>query len=74
MPAAESYADVVTEQAYGEALLCIAQGETREITRNALLDIHPVLTQDWVADILADALRDALKQGVEREDIDPSWF
>lgn len=62
------------ESAYGEALELVAIGETFEDARGYLIDRWPNLSADHVNDILADALRDALKQGIEREDVDPSWF
>jgi hypothetical protein len=64
----------VAELAYSEALELIAVGEEREAARGHLIDAWPEIEGDVLNDVLADALRDALKQGVEREDIDPSWF
>lgn len=66
--------DYVYEQAYSETLTLIALGETRDWARNNLLDAWPQLAPDEASNICAEALVDALKQGVEREDIDPSWF
>jgi hypothetical protein len=64
----------LTEVAFSFVLDCIAVGEEREATRGATLDHWPTLSVDQVNDVLADALKEALAQGVEREDIDPSWF
>lgn len=68
------FKDEIPEIVYGEALQWIAVGETREATRGHLLDQWPEVEVDQLNDILADALRDAIKQGIEREDIDPSWL
>lgn len=61
------------EFAYARALEAIATGETREWARAYLTDngAVPHATFDRAA---ADALTDALRQGVKREDIDPSWL
>lgn len=64
----------IVEIAFAECLQLIAIGEEREATRGHLIDTYQVLSVDEINDVLADALRDALKQGIEREDIDPSWF
>jgi 20S proteasome alpha/beta subunit len=71
MNAQHSY---LVETAYNAALEAVAQGATRDETRGWLFDHYPALSQDEIADVCADALRDARKQGVEREDIDDSWF
>lgn len=62
------------EAAYGQALELIAMGEDRETTRDTLIELYPFVSVDQVNDLVEDALRDALKQGIEREDIDPTWF
>lgn len=61
------------EFAYARALEAIAMGETRDWTRAYLTDNNavPLATFERAA---ADALTDALRQGVLREDIDPSWL
>ena len=63
-----------TEIVYAAALECIASGLTREETRRILFDNYPSVEAQEIEDETCDALRDALRQGVEREDIDPSWF
>ncbi len=62
------------EAAYSQALELVAVGEEYEAARGALIDRWPTLLPVEINYTLADALRDALKQGVEREDIDDSWF
>ena len=62
------------EQCYADALELVAIGEEREAARGYLIDRWPTLLPTEVNDEMADALRDALRQGIEREDIDPSWF
>lgn len=64
----------VYEVAFSSALTAIAMGETRDVTRNDLLESYSALEADVASDVLADALTEALAQGVEREDIDESWF
>lgn len=59
--------------AYARALEAIAMGETRENTREYITRHNRVLGTTFER-AAADALTDALRQGVEREDIDPSWF
>lgn len=61
------------ECAYSTALTLIAMGETRADTKAALMP-DTRLTLGQIDKAMADALRDALAQGVEREDVDPSWF
>lgn len=65
--------EALSENVYSLALGCIAQGETRSDTKAACMTDHR-LPLDRIDRELAAALRDALKQGVEREDIDPSWL
>lgn len=64
----------VLEAAYSTALEGVAMGATRAETDRAVSDGFPSLTGREIDDTLLDALHDALKQGVEREDIDPSWL
>lgn len=63
----------ITEYAYARALEAIAMGEPYEPTREAIRAACPQLTYAHVEIQLAHAYRDALRQGVEHEDIDPSW-
>ena len=69
-----SYAETLREAAYSDALTLVAAGEEREATRTHLLDAFPSIESSEISDILDEALTDAERQGVEREDIDPSWF
>jgi hypothetical protein len=62
------------EAAYATALQAIAVGATRAETYADLRDSYSSLEDGHLREAMADALRDALKQGVEREDIDESWF
>lgn len=67
--------NTVAEQAYSDALTLIAVGEEWSTARDTISDSFSTrLTIRQVETIMRGALRDALKQGVEREDIDPSWF
>jgi hypothetical protein len=61
------------ESIYSTALAMIAQGETRADTKAACMTDSRIALSEIDVE-LACALRDALKQGVEREDVDPSWF
>jgi hypothetical protein len=62
------------ELAYSYGLEAVASGETREHTRGWILDRHPKLDPEDLGPVLDEAYEDALKQGVEREDVDPSWY
>lgn len=65
----------VAEAVYADALELIAVGETRQTTFETLGDKYGIrLTVAAIDAQMVDALKDALAQGVEREDIDPSWF
>lgn len=64
----------VFNAAYNEALELVAIGEDRDSARGTIIDNWPTLSIDAISDVLNDALEDALRSGVEREDIDPSWF
>jgi hypothetical protein len=66
--------DTLYELAFPVALSAVAQGLSREETRDELLTSGFDLEGDTAADVLADALREAELSGVEREDIDDSWF
>ena len=60
--------------AYASALTAIAAGATRDETRSDLLDSYPSLSADEISKTLDEALDGARSCGVEREDIDESWF
>jgi hypothetical protein len=62
------------EAAYSDALSLVAQGISRDETFTQLLGDYGSLEPDEIRDEMYDAYRDALKQGVEREDIDESWY
>jgi hypothetical protein len=66
--------DDLIEAAFNDALGLIAMGETRDATFTCLLDAFEALEASDISDLMGDALYQALHQGVEREDIDPSWF
>lgn len=63
----------LAETVYNQALALIAMGETRADTKAACMTDYR-LPLSRIDRELANALRDALAQGVEKEDIDPSWF
>jgi len=69
-----AYGDYVYGAAFSDALTMVACGEERDYARNALIEGYSTLEPDDIADVLADALHEALLSGVEREDIDESWF
>jgi hypothetical protein len=52
---------------FNDLLTCIATGLTVEETRKALATFLPVSD-------LIEARTEAMEQGIEREDVDPSWF
>ena len=62
------------ERAYAQALTCVASGETRENTTEILRELYPWFSQDRLDRDMSEAFRDALRQGIDRDDIDPSWF
>jgi hypothetical protein len=62
------------EAAYNTALGNIAMGATKAETWNDLKDSYRSLSDSEVREAMSDALSDCRKQGVEREDIDDSWF
>ena len=62
------------EAAYSDALSAVACGVPRDETFTSLLESYEALEGAEISDVLADAFNDALRQGIEREDIDPSWF
>lgn len=62
------------DSCYDKALGAVASGLTRMETLRGLLHDFPSLQ---VAEIVAEmdsGLTDALRAGVEREDVDASWF
>jgi hypothetical protein len=65
---------MIVEMAYATALESVAMGGDREATHKAILCAWPTLRHDLIHTILNDAYRDALRQGVEREDVDESWY
>jgi uncharacterized protein (DUF433 family) len=64
----------MNEIVYARALEAVAMGATRDETFTDLLDGYPSVEASEIKDEMEAALFDAQKQGVEREDIDPSWF
>lgn len=62
------------EVVYSEALTAVAMGVPRDATREELHRIFPSAAADTITRAMADALTDVLKQGVECDDIDPSWL
>ncbi len=65
----------IAEIIYGHALAAIASGSTRGETLRWIGNRYSALNVErTLSPILADALDGALQCGVEREDIDPSWF
>lgn len=69
--ASAEYLQHVYDSACSEAVTGIAAGLSRDEVIEAIAE-HVHL--DAVDDIIADAMGDAMKQGVEREDMDDSWF
>lgn len=66
---------MVIEACYSDALGAVAMGATRQETFESLGDAYGIrITVGEIERTMNEALRDALRQGVEREDIDPSWF
>jgi hypothetical protein len=49
-------------------------GATKAETWNDLKDSYRSLSDSEVREAMSDALSDCRKQGVEREDIDDTWF
>lgn len=66
--------DYAYEAAFALALQGIAQGATRDEVRIAVHRDYAILDDQQVREVMADALDDALSCGIEREDIDESWF
>jgi hypothetical protein len=64
----------MSESVYVVALEGVVSGLTRNETRTYLLDNFPNVANSTIDAEMRNALRDAFKQGVEREDVDSSWF
>lgn len=62
------------EAAYAQALELVAIGESRMHSEDTIRANFPMLWKHEVERVLREALRDARRQGVEREDIDETWF
>jgi hypothetical protein len=71
---AAEIAEYGPEAAYSDALTAVAMGIPRDETRFELERTFDSLNGETITRTLNEALRDALEQGVEREDIDESWF
>jgi hypothetical protein len=63
----------LTETAYNAALELVACGVDRSASSDILAERYP-LSIAQLDSVLADALDGALSCGIEREDIDESWF
>lgn len=63
----------MNEMAMNAALEGIAAGATRGEVQDYVM-LHFKVKQDEVNQLLDESLKEALAQGVEREDIDDSWF
>ena|SRR5215471_7677302 len=70
----EDWLDQVYEAAFERVLEAVATGASKEDTRVFLVDNYSGLSERDRENLLSDALSDALLQGIEREDIDPSWL
>lgn len=62
-----------SEAAYARALEGIAMGAPRGDVLRGICDTYG-LSVDDAERVLPNALHDAIEQGIERDDIDPSWF
>jgi hypothetical protein len=63
------------EACFSDALEAVASGLSKTETIDALGDRWGTrLTIAAIEQIAREAFSEALQQGVEREDIDPSWF
>jgi hypothetical protein len=69
----EAVLESAKEMAFATALYGIASGLPTEDVARELAGAHGLPPAD-IETVAADALQDALRQGIEREDIDPSWF
>lgn len=68
-----SYSDII-DAALERAQEAIATGETRGATDRGIRRLYPVLSDADRTTVLDDALTECLAYGIEREDIDGSWF
>ena len=59
--------------AFSTSLEAIAMGLDKSTLSDVLAEQYPLSIAE-IDEVMQDALKDALKQGVEREDVDPSWF
>lgn len=64
----------MNDAAYADALVLVAVGEDRDIASDILVERFPSLSLAELHRVMDRALADALRQGIEREDIDSSWF
>lgn len=67
----------VLDLIYARALEAIAQGATKQETLSFLdrqFSLYSYIGPNEIEREAQNALRDAGKQGVDREDIDESWF
>lgn len=62
------------ESAYGQALEAVASGVSRDETLEFLRNYFPQLEAPVIHAQADAAAADALRQGVQAEDIDPSWL
>ena len=59
---------------FEDALSAIGSGLSWDETFNVLLDAYEAVEAADISSTMQEALQDAVKLGVEREDVDPSWF
>lgn len=64
---------MVDEIVISHAITEIAMGASKAEVRTDVAQ-NTNLRKTTIDDLLKDALKEALAQGVEQEDIDPSWF
>lgn len=62
------------DSCYDKALGAVAMGLTRTETLRGLLHDFPSLRVTEIVAEMESSLTDALRSGVEREDVDVSWF
>jgi len=63
----------MSEIVYSQALEAVAMGATYEETRRELIEAFPSIDPLLIYVEMTNAVLDAKQQGVELEDIDPSW-
>lgn len=66
--------DSLTETLYEATLRDIAMGATRDETARYLIRTHGIRDVRALRDVMREAAGDALDMGIEREDIDRSWY